>query len=258
MVNVTYQEHGRGAWNVQGIGGTLQLDRTRNVTKPGPYYMAPVNSTYMIGLQTSKNVAAGREVFINDYAVYLGVKELQKRLNSVLGANLVVDGIIGPRTDSYIRGMQHRLGVAEDGMLGPATAEALFLPAVKAEAKKLAVDWTIPAGLIKKECSFDPSAVGYYDTRDLGFGQINQKAHPEYGIEKCFDHVFAIDYVINRFKKALADFGGNTRDAIASYNLGYGGTREWISKGRPAVWTPSWDSVPRDTKKYIDDILNAF
>lgn len=257
MVNISYPENGRGAWSPTGVGGTLQLDRVKKVTKPGPYYMAPVNSTYMIGLQTSKDIAAGKTISIDNYAVYLGVKEIQKRLNQVLGATLAVDGIIGPKTDSWIRGLQYRLGVTQDGMLGPATAAALFVPIVQVEAKKLGVDWKIPAGILKKECSFDPAAVGYYDPNDNGMGQINRIAHPEYSIEQCFDSIVTIDYAINRFKKARRDWG-NDRDAVASYNLGYAGTREWINKGRPAIWTPSWDNKPRDTKKYIDDIVYAF
>jgi hypothetical protein len=153
--------------------------------------------------------------------------------------------------------LQKNLGVVADGMIGPSTAAAVFVPIVQAEAKKLNVDWKAPAGLLKKECGFDPGAVGYTDTYDTGMGQINRKSHPEYTIEQCFDHVFAIDYVLKRYKKALLDFG-NERDAVASYNLGYGGTREWIAKGRPAIWTPSWDSKPRNTKEYIDQVLNAY
>jgi peptidoglycan hydrolase-like protein with peptidoglycan-binding domain len=257
MVKLSYGENGRGAWSVTGVGGTLQLDRLKNVTKPGPYYMAPVNSTYMIGLQVSKDIAAGKIITIDNYAVYLGVKEIQKRLNQVLGANLTVDGIIGPRTDSWIKGLQYHLGVVQDGMLGPATASALFVPIVQSEAKKLGVDWKVPAGILKKECSFDPAAVGYEDPNDNGMGQINRIAHPEYTVEQCFDSIITIRYAINRYTKALKDWG-NVRDAVASYNLGYAGTREWISKGRPDIWTPSWDNKPRNTKKYIDDIVYAF
>lgn len=256
MVNIYYEEHGRGAWSKEG--GLLQLDRTNNITKPGPYYMAPVNSTYMIGKATAALIAQNKPVAINFYATFLAVKQLQKRLNAILpGTDLVIDGILGPKTDASIKALQKKLGVVADGMIGPNTSAAVFVPIVQEQAAKLAVGWENPAGIIKKECGFDMGAVGYVDTHDLGVGQINMISHPEITPEQAFDHVFAIDYVIKRYKKALIDFG-NERDAIASYNLGYGGTREWIKAGRPAIWTPSWDIKPRNTKEYIDQIVNAY
>jgi soluble lytic murein transglycosylase-like protein len=235
MVKVTYETNGRGAWTK--AGGLLQLDRKAEPDKtvPGPYYMANVNDPYMIGVSTFRKLQANQPVTINEYAVFLAVKEIQKRLNAILGANLAVDG-----------------------MLGPKTAAALFMDIVKKEAGNAGVDWSVVAGLIKQESQFDPGAVGFIDTHDFGLGQINHTSHPELTIEQCFDHVFAIDYMVDRFKSALVYFSGNLRDAVASYNLGYGGTKEWIRNGRPDVWTPSWDTIPRDTKTYIDNILNAF
>jgi peptidoglycan hydrolase-like protein with peptidoglycan-binding domain len=220
--------------------------------------MANVNDPYMIGVSTFRKLQANQPVTINEYAVFLAVKEIQKRLNAILGANLAVDGMLGPKTDAVIKQLQVKLGVIADGMIGPKTAAALFMDIVKKEAGNAGVDWSVVAGLIKQESQFDPGAVGFIDTHDFGLGQINHTSHPELTIEQCFDHVFAIDYMVDRFKSALVYFSGNLRDAVASYNLGYGGTKEWIRNGRPDVWTPSWDTIPRDTKTYIDNILNAF
>jgi hypothetical protein len=255
MVNVTYETNGRGAWTK--TGGLLQLDRKANKTVPGPYYMANINDPYMIGVKVHLAIKNNQPVSINDYAVYLGVKALQRRLNITLGTNLAVDGMLGPKTDAVIKQLQTKLGVVADGMIGPKTATELFLPVIKEESKQYGVDWSIVAGLIKQESQFDPGAVGYQDTRDMGLGQINLKAHPEFTIEEAFTPALAVDYIADRFRKALTYFG-NVRDAIASYNLGYGGAAEWIRKGRPDIWTPSWDTVPRNTKEYIDNILGAF
>ena len=258
MVNITYGDHGRGAWNNAGVGGTRKLDRILNKTVKGPYYMAPVNSDYMIGLDTSRKVAAGDAVTIDEYAVWLGVKAIQTRLNVVLSRSLVVDGIIGPKTDVVIKELQGKLGVTQDGMIGPNTSSALFLGEAKTAAARWNVDWTVVAGIVKSESSWDAGAVGYIDVHDFGLGQVNHTSHPEYSVEQLFDYKFALDYSAKRYQDALAYFNGAVRDAIASYNLGYAGTLEWIRKGRPDVWTPSWDTVPRDTKKYIDDILAAY
>jgi soluble lytic murein transglycosylase-like protein len=220
--------------------------------------MANINDPYMIGVKVHIALANKQQVTINDYAVYLGVKAIQRRLNITLGTDLAVDGMLGPKTDAVIKQLQTKLGVVADGMIGPNTATALFLPVIKEEAKNYGVDWSIVAGLIKQESQFDPGAVGYQDTHDMGLGQINLTSHPDVSVEQAFTPAFAVDYVADRFRGALVYWKGNVRDAIASYNLGNGGTNEWIKKGRPDIWTPSWDSVPRNTKEYIDNILNAF
>lgn len=256
MANIKYEANGRGSWT--NIGGLLQLDRKLNKTKPGPYYMANINDPYMIGVKVHIALANNQQVTINDYAVYLGVKAIQRRLNITLGTNLAVDGMLGPKTDAVIKQLQTKLGVVADGMIGPNTATQLFLPVIKEEAKNYGVDWSIIAGLIKQESQFDPGAVGYQDTTDMGLGQINLRSHPSISPEEAFTPAFAVDYVADRFRGSLVYWKGNVRDAIASYNLGNGGTAEWIKKGRPDIWTPSWDTVPRNTKQYIDNILNAF
>ena len=36
-----------------------------------------------------------------------------------------IDGIFGPRTDTFVRGFQTALGIASDGIVGPITWRAL-------------------------------------------------------------------------------------------------------------------------------------
>lgn len=67
------------------------------------------------------------------------VRSLQYLLNAH-GARLVVDGIFGPRTNSEVRSLQSRYGLAVDGIVGPQTWSSLLVtvhrgsvgPAVKA------------------------------------------------------------------------------------------------------------------------------
>jgi len=54
---------------------------------------------------------------------------------------------------------------------------------------------------------------------------------------------------------------------VLSYNLGIGGVQKWIKAGRPRYWNPATLQSSttantaggfRDTKAYIDDILNEY
>jgi peptidoglycan hydrolase-like protein with peptidoglycan-binding domain len=51
---------------------------------------------------------------------------LQRSLNKVMGLRLVEDGSMGPATRSAVRSFQQRAGLAADGIVGPATVQALI------------------------------------------------------------------------------------------------------------------------------------
>ena len=51
---------------------------------------------------------------------------LQHSLNQVLGTELALDGVIGPRTRSALRAFQQRAGINVDGVPGPQTERALL------------------------------------------------------------------------------------------------------------------------------------
>lgn len=53
------------------------------------------------------------------------VIRLQNRLND-FGANLIVDGIFGSKTEAEVKNFQHRFGLTVDGIVGPLTWNALL------------------------------------------------------------------------------------------------------------------------------------
>lgn len=245
---------GRGAWTK--VGGTLKYDKVLKRTVPGPYYMVSVNSP-MMGLKVHKQLQAGITPDLNEYVVYLATKQIQKRLNAG-GANLAVDGMLGPLTDGVIKAFQRANGVADDGVIGPFTAAQLVLPELRRVCQVLNADGDIVAGFVKQESQFDLGAVGYFDSNDIGLGQINGPSHPDLTVEERVDIDVAVEFIATRYKSALGVFDGNIRDAIASYNLGFAGARSWINAGRPDIWTPVGSTVSRNVKAYIDGILGAF
>lgn len=54
----------------------------------------------------------------------MNVKDLQKKLNTK-GYQLLIDGMMGPKTIAAIKDFQEKLGFAPDGLVGPATLKLL-------------------------------------------------------------------------------------------------------------------------------------
>lgn len=239
--------NGRGAWAVSGKGGTLQTDGKR----PGPYYCLAASGTRKVG-----DIEKGAD--INGRAVKAGVVAIQRALGR-RRFKVKVTGVFDAATKAAVAKFQsaNMPGQNPWGGVGPETAKALFLWDVKVRGEAGGVDWRAVCGIIQNESNYDPGAVGYLDPTDLGLAQINGRAHPDLTEEDRFQPMTAITFVVEYLTSAMETFHGNERDAVASYNLGAGGTRTWIKAGRPDMWTPAGAKTPRDVKGYIDRILSA-
>lgn len=245
---------GRGAWPASGRGGTLRTDgRT-----PGPYYLLADNDSDQIGLETWCRRTRGLPVQQDDLAVFHGVVAIQLLVSSFApGGMLKGDGIFGPGTAIAVRTAQSHFGLIADGVVGRKTMPRLLRSAVVQTARVNSVPPEPVYGILANEGAWDPAAVGTLDANDLGLAQINTVAHPTTTFAEAFCPSYAIRFVATYLAAAMTLVDGNLRDAVVSYNLGYGGTRQWIRAGRPDVWTPPWADRPRQPNEYIDRILGA-
>lgn len=240
--------HGRGAWNNSGAGGTKAFN---NAAKPGPYYYIGSG-----GLDPKASQ--------DNWAVHQAVKAYQRALNRRLGPRWEVepDGIFGADTSHAVERFQnkHHEELTVWGGIGPDTSRLLLLPdlnrisSLKASA---ALSPTVISGLIRHESNWDVGAVGYVDNDDLGLAQINGRAHPDLSRAKRVRPMVAFNFVIDYMNNAIRNFDGVVRDAIASYNLGSGGARDWISQGRPEWYTPKGQTKARNVWAYIDSVLKG-
>jgi hypothetical protein len=241
-------ERGRGAWSVSGAGGTLKVDGK----SPGPYYCLAAAGVRKVGDTQLPST-------INSRAVRAGVVAIQRALNR-RQIKAPVSGVFDQNTKGAVVAFQLKYmpGESSWGGVGPETAKALFLHDVKVRSTAVGFeDWRAVCGIISSESSFDPGAVGYLDPDDLGLAQINGRSHPDMTEQQRLQPIPSIGFVATYLKNAMDTFGGNERDAIASYNLGAGGTRTWIRAGRPTPWVPAGSTTPRDVNAYIDKILSA-
>ena len=245
-------EFGRGAWPSKGTGGTLRA----NGTAPGPFYCLASDPLNQIGLKTWCIRADGRPVRQEYNATFHAVVGIQMLCNGYAGTSLNCDGIFGPVTKEAVIAAQKKAGLSADGVVGQKTMKSLLLPVIKAKSTTT-VDWRAVYGILRFEGALDPGAIGYLDTTDWGLAQINSNAHPDVSFAQAFCPSFAVQFIVNYLTYSLTVLNGDIRLAIASYNLGIGGTREWLRLGQPTIWTPSWSSVTRNTSMYIDRILSA-
>lgn len=90
---------------IYGFGYPLYSGDTKPIPNPYPGYLLRLQSPYM-----------------HDG----NVRQVQNRLNKVIGAGLSVDSIFGPATASAVRTFQKRKGLESDGIVGPKTWAKLF------------------------------------------------------------------------------------------------------------------------------------
>jgi len=247
---------GRGAWNPNGVGGTKSYRKPGSFEpiKPGSYYYT--GTGYLATGKTTRDA--------NEYAVFMGVKALQRGLNRA-GVFCLVDGLYGPATTKAMTDFQWQWANTGDarasvwGGAGPETTDQLLRPflidTVNNSPHHPQVTAALVSGLVHVESEGDPGAVGYSDVRDLGLAQINALAHPDLDTDERLTPEVAYRFIVDYLTRALASFA--LRDAIASYNLGSGGVQKWIAAGRPDLWAPPGTdpAKPRNVKAYIDKVL---
>lgn len=248
---------GRGAWSVQGIGGTLEYGADGS-TRPGPYYALAIGDTPKVGSGGWKAAS------VNERAVHGAVLAYQRALNRQLGGLpgfdvIVVDGVYGEATRDAVFRWQKRQPKFRDisvwGGIGPSTSKWLLMPTLRTwVADELEA---VVCGLVTQESGWDVGAVGFVDDDDIGLGQINGPANPDLTERERLRPSVAFPYVQHRVEVGLENFDGNLRDAVASYNLGFGGANSWIKAGRPDMWQPTPGATPRNVRTYIDFILSA-
>ena len=247
------ERQGRGAWPSDGRGGTL-----KNPTAPGKYYMlAPGFAA--VGLAAPLRFIAGQPIPLDELAVHKGVLAIQKLLNACpnIQTRVAEDGIFGEKTSIAVKEVQKLGSVKEDGVVGVNTMKTLMLLPIVSREASFGVPWQATFGILQFEGGGDPGAVGYADKADLGLAQVNTHAHPTVTLEQAFDPFWAIEFVDGYLANAMKYLNNNLRDAVASYNLGIGGTRQWIADGRPEKWMPSWSTIERKPNEYVDRILSA-
>lgn len=228
MVELTYPSTGRGAWST-GTGGTLNSDGSA----AGIYYREPTGHMAMPGYVAYKVTRAGAPVDVNFFAVYAGVKALQREIG------VTDDGLFGPATTARLKTWQTEKRLTPDGVFGPASARAMFIPIAKAVGMHTSASTMVPrlvVGHVTVESGWDPGAVGVSTPHDLGLGQINGDAHPDLSPQFRLSPRLALGFVANFVLDNAEAMLWNERDTIAAYNLGVSGAKGWIQAGRPAVY----------------------
>jgi soluble lytic murein transglycosylase-like protein len=192
---------------------------------------------------------------VNHQGVHLGVQAIQIRLNKVgyrstTGKQLVVDGVFGPASAAAVRWLQSSLQVKETGRVGTSLARVLFLPVAQAAERRHSIPSRLLCGLMLKESTADPGAVGSDVTDDKGLLQFNTKANKNISVEWMFDPERACDMAGERLAKALLKYRGKSTDlqhlcAVAQHN----------SPVRADYWWDTGKPPNQQIEKYARDVL---
>lgn len=235
---------GRGAWKPVGKDN-------------GSRYYSFVEGTPIDGDQPIRDA--------NYQAVHLGVKAIQRRINSYGGYSpaVVEDGTFGPETASAVKWLQKRLGVGADGVVGPTTARAMFKDLLLWYGGIYHVPASQLHGFVMLESGYDVGALGMSSPADRGLNQINENAHPDVTDDEAFDPFFSINYTAKRFGEARARYSGKSVDlktkcAIAQHNVPVA-AEVWYRDGVPPLGPftyngKQWDGYP-NIEKYVDYVL---
>ena len=247
------QVNGRSAWKPAGhrpVPGR---------TNPRGLYLFPGKLADIDG----KPVGATRTA--DEWAVHYGIMAIQKSINSqgyrhpVLGP-IPVTGLFGPRTQWGVQWLQKARGLKVDGVFGPLTARALFVPLVKFYCSGIMGGIVVPfhhiCGMFDLESGWDPAAVSTCykpeNGPDRGLAQINEAANLSISEKDTFDPFVSIPYAVHRLHAGRLRFDDKgpelqTNCSIAQHN-NPAAARLWYEIG--------WMGEDEPIRIYVDRVLD--
>jgi peptidoglycan hydrolase-like protein with peptidoglycan-binding domain len=217
-------------------------------------------------------IKSGGKVNVNDYAVFMAIKAIQRVVKTL------DDGLFGKDTAAAVTAYQKANGLKADGIVGPDTAKHMFggmLNRITPSTASVnsALTHKAARGHVSLESQFDPGAVGVSTPDDLGLGQINGPSHPDLSIDDRLTPTTALPWIVNFVESNMSYMGVKSStpeppmpssaaataavnlnqytDAIAAYNLGKGGATLWRNAGRKQFYGQT------DVWKYIYVVRKA-
>lgn len=121
-------------------------------------------------------------------------------------------------------------GLTVDGVIGRVTARHLFRRRAALMQERYGIPDELVCHLRSWESQSDPVAQG--PTGDEGHGQIVLNLHPDVSIAQAWDPAFVHDFIGRQLKGAHL-FTQDWDGAVAAYNVGWSGAREWVRAGKP-------------------------
>lgn len=132
------------------------------------------------------------------------VYAVQCACNRIVRAGLVLDGILGPATGQAIWSIQSALDVTKDGRCGPVTQRAIALHlVVLAGVTKHSNLFRLAKGAIERESLFllgNYSPIRPSGTFDAGVVQRNSQFHP---LDAAFNPVLSIELWVSTVRDAF-------------------------------------------------------
>lgn len=191
--------------------------------------MATWGTIFKLGVDPQPNTPeAWAMLAIKAELVYCGIPQ---------GGMQMDNPSFGSGTDRKVKDFQSRNGLIPDGHVGENTAHKLFKKRILQVEHTLGIEPGLLCKTKNLESSDDPACLSD-DGNDRGPMQINRISHPQVTDQQCyfppFCFVWSGKYLRAAYDGVLTSTGQHDWDlALASYNVGWGGARQWDRNGRP-------------------------
>ena len=196
--------------------------------------MGAWSSYYQLGSGTrGTTVPTSPDTAVMEAYAVLGIKtELSYTGNAVSGLNLKTY-YFGIGAEHSTKRFQKQASLQVDGVVGPHTAKALFLPRSSWVEVHNGIPNQLLSRIISLESGWDPGAIGSLDPLDHGLLQINLHFHPDVSEAQAATPSFSIPWGGKQLAAAYGSFG-DWDATVASWNVGYVAARNWLNAGKPA------------------------
>ncbi|MCQ4086130.1 lytic transglycosylase domain-containing protein [Saccharibacillus sp. JS10] len=136
----------------------------------------------------------------------------------------------------------------------PNSGAAQYADMVQAASAKYGIPQSLINGIIDAESSFNPNAQSGAGAK--GLMQLMDGTAAGLGVKNSFDPEQNINGGSSYIASMLIRFGGSQRLALAAYNAGPG-TLQRLGISTEADLNAKFDSLPRETQKYIGRVESA-
>jgi soluble lytic murein transglycosylase-like protein len=211
------------------------IEASRQVASPALGATTDASASYPQG--TSGDFASALQAATSADAAATGTQAAglgQPGTGSMIDAAYQPGASAGTMSAAYQPNFQSAAGSAEGGEY-----EALIDQA----AARYGLDPAVLHGLIQQESGFDPSAAS--SAGATGLTQLMPGTASSLGVANPLDPAESIEGGARYLSEMMAQFGGNTADALAAYNAGPGAVQQY--GGVPPY---------AETESYVSNVLS--
>lgn len=133
-------------------------------------------------------------------------------------------------TATQVKIFQVSVGLPHDGIIGPNTAQALFVKRAYPIAHRAGVNHGMLVQLAAEMSEYDPVARG--EGRKEGLLAVDLNFNPQISVYEAWDPEWALTYATKKLA-AANEFCGDELGGLAAWDVGRLTAKSWVEAGKP-------------------------